>query len=224
MRWDKRLERRNPDLLRGCVKTVCAFLNGIGGTLLVGVADSGELNGLEDDIKDFSDRKTTDGFESRLREALVNGIDPESSHLVTVSFPIVRGVQICRVDVATISPACLPSRQEYRAVLHTGGRRSAAAGQVPLVRRADSSARILRTQRERFTAIGCPEGARVHQRTLGLTCRARSRGSSSTTAVAPAARAGSACPADAGYSKPSTTVNRAGSASTRTAESSVRKP
>jgi predicted HTH transcriptional regulator len=99
MRWDTRLHRRNPELLRACVKAVCAFLNGEGGTLLIGVASSGEPTGLEDDLQDFKKDRNTDGFESRLREALVSGLDPESSHLVTVSFPVVRGVQICRVDI-----------------------------------------------------------------------------------------------------------------------------
>ena len=99
LQWDTSLHKRNPELLRACVKTVCAFLNGEGGTLLIGVADSGEPTGLEDDIRDFSDRKTTDGFESRFREALVTGLDPESSHLAVISFPFVHGVQICRVDV-----------------------------------------------------------------------------------------------------------------------------
>jgi serine/threonine protein kinase len=99
MQWDTKLHKRNQELLRACVKTVCAFLNGEGGILLIGVANSGELTGLEDDIRDFSDRKTIDGFESRFRDALVAGLDPESSHLVTISFPHVHGVQICRVDV-----------------------------------------------------------------------------------------------------------------------------
>jgi serine/threonine protein kinase len=99
MQWDLELHKRNPELLRGCVKAVCAFLNGEGGILLIGVANSGEPTGLEDDIRDFKDRNTIDGFESRFRDALVAGLDPESSHLVTISFPFVRGVQICRVDV-----------------------------------------------------------------------------------------------------------------------------
>ena len=55
--------------------------------------------GLEDDIRDFKNRRNIDGFESRFRDALVAGLDPESSHLVTISFPFVREVQICRVDV-----------------------------------------------------------------------------------------------------------------------------
>jgi serine/threonine protein kinase len=99
LQWDTLLHKRNPELLRACVKTVCAFLNGEGGTLLIGVANSGEPTGLEDDIQDFSDRKSIDGFESRFRDALVAGLDPESSHLAAISFPTVRGVRICRVDV-----------------------------------------------------------------------------------------------------------------------------
>jgi len=99
LQWDTALHKRNPEVLRACVKTVCAFLNGQGGTLLIGVADSGEPTGLEDDIRNFSNRKTTDGFESRFREALIAGLDPEGSHLAAISFPMVHGVQICRVDV-----------------------------------------------------------------------------------------------------------------------------
>ena len=93
MQWDTALHKRNPELLRACVKTVCAFLNAEGGILLIGVANSGEPTGLEDDIRDFKDRKTIDGFELRFHDALVTGLDPESSHLVTMSFPVVRGVQ-----------------------------------------------------------------------------------------------------------------------------------
>jgi serine/threonine protein kinase len=99
MWWDTVQHKRNKDLLRGCVKTVCAFLNGDGGTLLIGVANSGEPTGLEDDLRDFSENRTVDGFELRFRDALVAGIEPEASHLVMLSFPSVRGIQICRVDV-----------------------------------------------------------------------------------------------------------------------------
>jgi serine/threonine protein kinase len=76
MQWDTELHRRNPELLRACVKAVCAFLNGEGGILLIGIANSEEPTGLEDDIRDFKDRKTIDGFESRFRDALVAGPRP----------------------------------------------------------------------------------------------------------------------------------------------------
>jgi predicted HTH transcriptional regulator len=55
LQWDTDLHKRNPELLKGCVKAVCAFLNGAGGTLLIGVANWGQPTGLQDDIQNFSD-------------------------------------------------------------------------------------------------------------------------------------------------------------------------
>jgi serine/threonine protein kinase len=100
MRWDTQLQKRNTELLRACMKTVCAFLNSGGGTLLIGVADSGEPKGLEDDLQDFSDKKTADGFELRFRDALSTSLNPDPNQRVTLSFPYVNGIQVCRVDVS----------------------------------------------------------------------------------------------------------------------------
>lgn len=100
MRWDTELQKRSTEVLKASVKTVCAFLNSSGGTLLIGVADTGEPKGLEDDLQDFSDKKTTDGFELKFRGALSSNLDPDRNQLVTLTFPHVRGVQICRVDVS----------------------------------------------------------------------------------------------------------------------------
>lgn len=100
MRWDTRLQRRSTDVLRASMKTVCAFLNSGGGTLLIGVADTGEPTGLEDDLNDISVKKTVDGFELRFRDALTGNLDPDPNRLVTLTFPYVSGVQICRVDVS----------------------------------------------------------------------------------------------------------------------------
>jgi len=100
MQWDTNLEKRNPEVLKASMKTVCAFLNSRGGTLMIGVADTGEPKGLKDDIQDFSDNKTADGFELRFRGALSKNLDPEPNQLVTLSFPYVSGVRICRVDVS----------------------------------------------------------------------------------------------------------------------------
>jgi serine/threonine protein kinase len=99
MRWDTKLERRSPEVLKACVKTVCAFLNTCDGSLLIGVADTGEIKGLDDDLKDFSVNKTVDGFELRFRSALSAAIRPDPNKLVTLSFPYVRGTQICCVAV-----------------------------------------------------------------------------------------------------------------------------
>jgi len=98
MWWDTKLGKRNDELLRACVKAVCALLNGSDGTLLIGVHNNGEVTGIGDDCAALSNG-TIDGFELAFRQALINGLDPEMSHLVRLSFPTVRSVQICRVDV-----------------------------------------------------------------------------------------------------------------------------
>jgi serine/threonine protein kinase len=100
MRWDTRLHTTSAEVLKACVKTVCAFLNTGGGTLLIGVADTGEPKGLEDDLQSFSDDKTTDNFQRKFRAALSTNLDPEPNQLVTLSFPHISGTQICRVDVS----------------------------------------------------------------------------------------------------------------------------
>jgi serine/threonine protein kinase len=100
LRWDTKLQKRNMELLRASMKTVCAFLNTGGGTLLIGVADTGEPKGLEDDLQDFTDKKTVDGFELKFRDALSANLKPDPSQRVTLSFPYVNGIQICRVDVS----------------------------------------------------------------------------------------------------------------------------
>jgi serine/threonine protein kinase len=100
MRWDTQLHKRSTELLRACMKTVCAFLNTGDGTLLIGVTDTGEPKGLQDDLQDFSDKKTLDGFELRFRQALSTSLNPDPNQLVTLSFPHVNRIQICRVDVS----------------------------------------------------------------------------------------------------------------------------
>ena len=52
-RWDTNLQEGSTDVLRASMKIVCAFLNSGGGTLMIGVAGTGEPEGPEDDLKDF---------------------------------------------------------------------------------------------------------------------------------------------------------------------------
>jgi serine/threonine protein kinase len=100
MRWDTELQKRSADVLKASLKTVCAFLNTCDGTLLIGVADTGELKGLEDDLQDFSGKRNVDEFERKFRDALSASIKPDPNKLVTLSFPYVNGIQICCVAVS----------------------------------------------------------------------------------------------------------------------------
>ena len=49
LRWDIRAGKTNPAIERACLKTISAFLNSIGGTLLIGVRDDGSVEGIETD-------------------------------------------------------------------------------------------------------------------------------------------------------------------------------
>jgi hypothetical protein len=104
MRWDIETSKTSAEVLKMAVKAVCSFLNGDGGTLLIGVSDTGELTGLADDIAALT-KPSLDGFELAFGQGLANGLDPDAGHLVTLSFPTVRGVQICRAEV---KPAPMP--------------------------------------------------------------------------------------------------------------------
>lgn len=49
LRWDIRAGKTNPAIERACLKTISAFLNSSGGTLLIGVRDDGSIEGIETD-------------------------------------------------------------------------------------------------------------------------------------------------------------------------------
>ncbi len=49
LRWDIRAGKTNPAIERSCLKTISAFMNSQGGTLLIGVRDDGSIEGIETD-------------------------------------------------------------------------------------------------------------------------------------------------------------------------------
>jgi putative two-component system response regulator len=49
MRWNLHADRSDKKIENGCLKTVAGYLNAVGGVLLVGVADDGEVIGLGKD-------------------------------------------------------------------------------------------------------------------------------------------------------------------------------
>jgi len=49
LRWDIRAGKTNQAVERACLKTIAAFLNSIGGALLIGIRDDGSIEGIESD-------------------------------------------------------------------------------------------------------------------------------------------------------------------------------
>lgn len=99
---DKQMER-------SVVKTIAAFMNSNGGTLVIGVHDgSGELHGLDRDVATLG-RKDLDGYEQLLRQLFNTSLGPENSSQIAISFPSLDGVVACVVR-APRSPRAVYTR------------------------------------------------------------------------------------------------------------------
>jgi len=99
LRWDYREEKPNKDLESVIVKSIAAFSNHEGGTLLIGVSDSGESLGLQPDYSCLKD-EGKDYFELHLRNLIVSQYGVAfASESIRIRFFILEGREICRVDI-----------------------------------------------------------------------------------------------------------------------------
>ncbi len=95
-RWDIKENRKNKEMEQIIVKTVAAFLNSSGGTLLIGVADDGTPVGLGHDFQTLGDKKNSDGYELFLTDLFLNSYGKDVSAFLRISFHKVGGHDICR--------------------------------------------------------------------------------------------------------------------------------
>ncbi len=96
-RWDMRENKKNKEMEQIIVKTVAAFLNSDGGTLLIGVADDGTPLGLAHDLQTLGDKKNLDGYELFLTDLLLNAYGKDVSAFMRISFHQVGGHDICKI-------------------------------------------------------------------------------------------------------------------------------
>ena len=99
-RWN--LHTRAPDkkIEHVIVKTVCGFLNAEGGTLLIGVADQGDVLGLGDDLQTLGKKPNLDGYELFLRQNLDNNLSIPTAGIVRIRFERMNSLDVCAVAVA----------------------------------------------------------------------------------------------------------------------------
>ncbi|MBB3066006.1 GmrSD restriction endonuclease domain-containing protein [Limibacillus halophilus] len=99
LRWDFVEGSVNKKLEDVVVKTIAAFANGQGGTLLIGVQDDGEVLGLEGDYHALGEADR-DKFELHLRNILNKSFGTSFvASRVRVSFPSVGDTEICQLDI-----------------------------------------------------------------------------------------------------------------------------
>ncbi len=100
LQWDVRQGKKSDAVRRSALKTIAAFLNTQGGTLLIGVKDDGTIHGLQDDLKLTGNSR--DKFEQNLSSLLKDYLGPQYTALIQRSFVEVGGRL---VYVVRVSPA-----------------------------------------------------------------------------------------------------------------------
>lgn len=121
-RWDLAESRINRALETVVLKTLAGFLNSyVGGTLLIGVADNGEILGLEKDYQTLK-RPDQDGFEQALMTAISSNLGADLCSSVHVLFHVIDRKDVCRLIVSpSRRPVFLDQGNSPKFYVRTGG-------------------------------------------------------------------------------------------------------
>jgi hypothetical protein len=104
-RWNLKDAKKDKTMEEVILKTVAAFLNTHGGTLLIGVADNGEIVGLQPDYQTLQ-KQNADGFELWLiNDLLLKEMGKQFAAFLSVSFHAIEQHEICKI---TAQPAPNP--------------------------------------------------------------------------------------------------------------------
>ena len=99
LRYDLRSREVNKKLEYVIAKTVAAFMNSEGGSLLIGVDDNKNILGLQDDISTLS-KPSIDGFQLHLLEVIKKYIGAGLISHIKISFPKAEDTAICQLKVS----------------------------------------------------------------------------------------------------------------------------
>lgn len=83
-------------VVHSSLKTLCAFMNSRGGTLLIGIHDNGEIVGIEPDYALLGRKQDKDGFENKLTDLLKARVKPIPTNL-DIGFVEIDGKTVCRI-------------------------------------------------------------------------------------------------------------------------------
>jgi hypothetical protein len=98
-RWDLRENKLNRVLEGVILKTLAGYMNGTGGTLLIGVSDDGSIVGLDNDYKTLK-KQDRDGFEQLLMTTVATKLGADACRFAHIIFHTLDGKEVCRVIVA----------------------------------------------------------------------------------------------------------------------------
>lgn len=122
LRWDMQEQRINRGLEMVIMKTVAGFLNShVGGSLLIGVRDDGDIIGLEKDYQTLK-RPDRDGFEQTLMTAISANLGADLCANVHILFHVIDQKDVCRVIISpALRPVFLNQGNAPKFFVRTGG-------------------------------------------------------------------------------------------------------
>ena len=119
LQWDTKQQKQNKALRQSVLKTIAAFLNTDGGTLLIGVDDSGQVLGLEKDLALLGNSR--DRFEQLMASLLSDSLGAQYAPLIQGRFVEVDGKLIYVVEVKPSSePVYLKGEREDEFYVRVG--------------------------------------------------------------------------------------------------------
>ncbi len=121
-RWDMEQSRTNRQLEGVVLKSLAGFLNSHeGGTLLIGVADDGQIIGLENDFKTLK-KQNQDGFEQTIMTAIAANLGTDLCTHINILFHVIEANAICRLIVSPSDrPVFLNQGNTLKLYVRTGG-------------------------------------------------------------------------------------------------------
>ncbi|MCB2172365.1 CBS domain-containing protein [archaeon] len=120
LRYDYNTKQVNQGLEKVVLKTICAFLNAEGGTLLIGLSDEKDVLGIENDYRVIRNQNQ-DGFENHLMSLVSNCIGNYYLQYIGVRFHNVLGKDLCQVNIQSCpKPAFLNNGDKQEFFVRTG--------------------------------------------------------------------------------------------------------
>ncbi|MBL8068557.1 MAG: ATP-binding protein [Armatimonadetes bacterium] len=101
-RWDSVGCQKNRRQQTACLKAICGMLNAQGGTVVIGVDDSGQAVGLEGDLSLIADGGSADAFAQVVHEAVKVSIAPNPVGLVSIQ---IQPYGLLEIAVIHVSPS-----------------------------------------------------------------------------------------------------------------------
>ncbi|MCH7903463.1 MAG: ATP-binding protein [Armatimonadetes bacterium] len=102
MLWNRRSGRKEGELRAGVLRTIAAFANSDGGDLIIGIADDGSVQGIDDEVAELFQDKHLDRYEALLHEHVKNSLYPHPHAGYTVSMEMRGKRTVCVVSVSAI--------------------------------------------------------------------------------------------------------------------------